>query len=279
MWMKYFWTLGVVCTLLFTSCVSDEKRRLQTDQNFEGEEIYDLSFSLDEHLLFAFPAFEFYQDTLNHAGLPGCPEVEISLPDSAIILTFGGSACEVETPVRSGKLVLVFQDSLRIQDSLIVKKGMVRMEYNNYSVNENSVEGMRILYPEDSTSSGITFRDHSREFVIKKANGSSSKISGDYSHVVRFALDTIVQVSSSGTGSGRNMAGRHFDMEISQVKQFDGACFRSGFVLPASGRESWTIERTVEPDVQHELTYQAGEGCAHGAVIHLADGRELTESQ
>src|SRR5690606_1061252 len=113
-------------------------------------------------------------------------------PDSTVSLTFGSSECAINRPVRSGKLVLVYQDSLRTQDSLIMKEGLIRLEYNNYSINETSVGGIRLFYPVDSSSSGITFRDHPRELIIKKANGSSSKINGDYRHVVRFSSDSIV---------------------------------------------------------------------------------------
>jgi len=276
--MKYSVTL-LPFLLLFTSCISDEERRLQTDQTFEGEEIFNLSFTLDEHVFFAFQNFDYYLDTLNHSNMPGCPIISINEDEKEVNLAFGNPECPNNLPERNGKLILNYQDSLLYMDSLIVREGLVRMTYDNYSVNGSSLEGVRLLYPVDSTISGVNFRDQPIDIILKDAEGSSSRISGDYSHEVLFSMDSIIQVHSTGEVSGRNLAGRQFNMEITQTKLLIGECFRSGKVIAAGGRESWTIERTAEPDVNHVVEYQEAPDCGHQANIRLLDGRELVKTQ
>src|SRR5690606_19955522 len=123
-------------------------------------------------------------------------------------LAFGNPECPNNLPERNGKLILNYQDSLLYMDSLIVREGLVRMTYDNYSVNGSSLEGVRLLYPVDSTISGVNFRDQPIDIILKDAEGSSSRISGDYSHEVLFSMDSIIQVHSTGEVSGRNLAGR-----------------------------------------------------------------------
>src|SRR5690606_27575565 len=109
--MKNTWYV-LLCLFSFFSCVSDEEKRLQTDQSFEGEEMFNIAVSLDEHAFYAFHPYAFYKDTANYAGLSGCPMVNVNEEAHEVSLTFGEGACETNKPLRSGKLTLTYIDSL-----------------------------------------------------------------------------------------------------------------------------------------------------------------------
>src|SRR5690606_2029634 len=89
--MKYFSLLLYV--FIFSSCLSDEERRLQTDQSFEGEEIFNIAYSMDEHLMYAFHSYEFYRDTANHSSISGCPVVAVDESTREVKLSFGEGEC------------------------------------------------------------------------------------------------------------------------------------------------------------------------------------------
>lgn len=268
--MKHFGSF-LLCLLLFSSCISDEERRLQTDQSFEGEEMFNISFSLDEHLFYAFQPFEFYKDTLNYDTISGCPTVDINEEIKEVSLEFGEGDCTTNSPGRRGKLILTFPDSLSIQDKLI------RIGYEGYSVRGINLEGIRYLDQVDSTSTGLAFYDIPKLMFID-ANKSTSKVNGEFTHHVIFSDDSIQQITSFGSASGRNLAGRPFKMEISQPKTVLGDCITNGFFVAESGEESWTFERTGEPDVKHIISYQPAAECNNTALIQLSDGRTLRKT-
>lgn len=268
--MKYLGSL-FLCLFLFSSCLSDEEKRLQTDQNFEGEEIFNLTFSLDENIPYAFQPFEFYRDTLNHSTISGCPMVHINEITKEVILTFGEGECASNKALRSGKIRLSYVDSTGVNQ--------VRMAYDNYWVKGIKVAGNRILEKIDSTASQLTLLDSVSGFVITDANRSTSKMEGTFTHDLVVANDSIQYFTTTGAGSGRNLAGRHFEMEITQAKQFLGDCLRTGFQVAESGKERWIFERTVEANVIHTVDFQKAEDCNNSVKILLYNGDELLKTQ
>lgn len=264
--------------LLFYSCVSDEERRLQTDQTFEGEEMFNISLSLEEHALYAFYPYSFYKDTANHAALSGCPKVVVNEAVNEVVLTFAEGACETNKLLRSGKLKLTYIDSL------LKEKEYIRIEYDDYWARGINVKGTRIIVKMDSTAmdsteSQITYGDSINNLILIDANRSSTKISANFTHEVLYSSDSILHIITSGSGNGRNIAGRPFQMSITQPKVIKGGCFNLGFFVAELGQENWTFDRTVEADAFHLVNYQKATDCNHTASIQLSDGSSLMKTQ
>ena len=275
--MKYTYYLFFFL-LFFYACVSDEERRLQTDQTFEGEEMFNISLSLEEHTFYAFYPYSFYKDTANYADLSGCPIVSVNEAVHEVSLTFGEGTCETNKPLRSGKLTLTYIDSL------LNGKEYITIGYDDYWTRGINLKGIRFIEKMDSTvmdstESQITYGDSINNFLLTDANKSSSKITGNFSHEVLYSSDSIRHIITSGSGSGRNIAGRSFQMDITQPKLLKGDCFDLGFFVSESGQESWTFDRSVEADAFHLVNYQKATDCNHTANIQLADGSSISKTQ
>ena len=255
---------------LFLSCVSDEERRLQTDQSFEGEEMFNISYSLDEHISYAFQPYEFYQDSLNYSVVPGCPEIALNEERKQVRLLFDNPECPTNLTGKKGVIILTYLDSLFQEDLFI------RIEYENYQVRGVKLDGKRFVEV-DSLFPGI-FQDRLRDLIVEDAQQSTSKINAEFTHQIIFT-DTLKQIVTSGAASGRNLAGRQFEMEISQDKLFLWDCIQIGFNVPTGGEESWTFERTNELDTRHRINYLQDPECNHIASIQLFDGREINKTQ
>lgn len=267
--MKY---IGVLTMgfMLFFSCVTVEERRLQTDQSFEGEEMFNISYSLDENISYAFRPFEFYKDTLNYQFLPGCPEIEINEENKQVRLLFGNTECSTNTTGKEGIITLTFLDSL-FKENLFI-----RMEYDDYQVRGVTLRGERYVEV-DSLLPG-NFQDRLSDLILKDAQQSSSKINAEFTHQIVFT-DSLQQIITSGSASGRNLAGRQFEMEITQDKHFLWECVEKGFHVAARGEESWTFKRTQGFDATHQTEYSQDPECNHTATIQLDDGREIRKTQ
>lgn len=270
--MKNLAVLGLFLALL-TSCLSDEEKRLQTDQTYEGEEMFHLSYSLDEHLPYALQSYYFYQDTVNHSEIPGCPAVSLDQFTHTVTLLFGEVECTTGKPARSGKIMLSYPDPL------LEEKNPVKMGYEGYNVRGISIEGTRIFHQLDSTAVEFILSDSISNITFTDANRSTSKMSGVFIHEVSVKNDIIQYMRTEGSASGRNLAGRPYHMEITKPKHFSGDCMRSGLQVAESGEEVWVFERTVTPDVSHTINYQQGEDCDNKAQIRLHDGEELLKNQ
>lgn len=265
--------VSLICLLILTSCLSDEEKRLQTDQTFEGQEMFNLSFSLDEHVSYAFQPYSFYKDTVNHSAIPGCPSIEIGLMEKKVVLNFGGGDCESNSSLRGGKLMLSYPDTLKSGSP------QIKIAYENYIVKGIKVEGSRSLYAIDSSSAGIILLDSVTHFMITDGNKSTSKIEAVFQHEVLIENDSIQSFTTTGSGLGRNLAGRPYQMEVTQKKKFSGKCIQTGFVVAESGQENWVFERTAEANVIHTINFQIADDCNHTAKISLSDGSELSKKQ
>lgn len=271
--MKYPFILILFLSVL-TACLSDEEKRLQTDQSFEGEEMFNLSYSLDEHVAYSFQSWEYYLDTLNQSAIPGCPVVTIDEVSNEVILAFGDGDCPTNRPLRTGKLILSYTS-----DSLPNGNQQVAIRYEDYWVKGVKIDGRRQLSSIDSDSSTMYLLDSIADFMITDVNRSTSKLTGVNLHAVFVENDSLKHYTTTGSGSGRNLTGRRFTFEISHEKRFSANCFVTGFQVAESGMEYWSFERTASRNVTHTLNFQQAEDCNHTAQIQLDDGRELLKNQ
>src|SRR5690554_3348227 len=268
--MKYLGLL--LCLFIFSSCLSDEEKRLQTDQTFEGEELFTMIFSLDEHVSYAFHSFDYYKDTANHASIAGCPLISINDVAKEVVLSFGDGECASNRALRSGELRITYLDSIGQTEK-------IQIGYDNYWVKGIKIEGLRMLEQIDSTDAKRILQDSVSGFVITDANRSTSKMEGVFIHEVVMVNDSIQHFTTTGDGLGRNLAGRHFEMAVVEPKRFSGNCLLGGFQVAESGQERWIFERTVEANVTHTVNFQRVEDCNHSARIHLYDGTEILKKQ
>ena len=271
--MKYTIYLFVILGL-FTACLSEEEKRLQTDQAFEGEEIFNLSYALDEHVAYSFYPITYYQDSANWSGLSGCPKVVINELSHEVVLTFGQEECSTNGALRSGKLILKYPN-----DTLPNMNRQVEIRYEDYWAKGIKIEGTRKLLEKDTLAANLILTDSIAGFIVTDANRSSSKLDGVYNHELVIQDDTLLSYTSTGSGAGRNLTGRPYTMEITQRKQFSANCVEEGFRVAEEGQERWTIERTASPNVIHMVAYQQAEDCNHTAHISLDDGGELMKKQ
>ena len=58
------------------SCFGDIEKDISTDLQFEGNEIFNISFSLEESLFFPFQTIEYFR-VAESLEIPGCPDVSI----------------------------------------------------------------------------------------------------------------------------------------------------------------------------------------------------------
>src|SRR5690606_25936581 len=142
--MKNTWYV-LLWLLFFCSCLSDEEKRLQTDQSFEGEEMFNIEFSLEEHTFYSFYPYTFYTDTANYTRLSGCPIVSVNEDLREVSLTFGKGTCETNRPLRNGKLTLTYIDSLSNGNNYI------RIAYDDYWTRGINLKGTRFIVQMDST--------------------------------------------------------------------------------------------------------------------------------
>jgi uncharacterized protein YcfL len=264
----------LLCLSILTACLSEEEKRLQTDQSFEGEEMFSLSYSLDEHVAYAFRSLEFYRDTVNQSVLPGCPVVTINDVSNEVVLTFGGAECPTNKPLRTGKLILSYTS-----DTLANENQQVAIRYEDYWVKGVKVDGRRQLHSVDSAAADLALLDSISDFVITDANRSTSKLNGVLLHELFMEADSLRYYTTTGSGAGRNLTGRAFTFDINQEKHFSSSCVQGGDLVAESGKESWTFERTAARNVIHTVNYQQAEDCSHTAQIQLDDGRELFKKQ
>ena len=271
--MKYGITL-VVCLAFLTACLTDEEKRLQTDQAFEGEEMFRLSYSLDEHVAYAFYPMAYYRDSTNQSALPGCPTVVINELTNEVVLTFGQEDCATNRGQRSGKLILQYPP-----DTLLSEYHQVGIRYEDYWAKGAKIEGRRRLFEIDTLASDLALADSISDFIVTDVNRSTSTLSGVFLHELLMDNDTLQSYSTVGSAYGRNITGRSYTMEIREKKQFSLSCVQEGFQVAEGGQESWTFERTASRNVIHTMAYQQADDCNNGAQISLDDGAELIKNQ
>jgi hypothetical protein len=261
--------------MLFSACNTDELRRLQVDQSFEGEEIYLISNILDEHLLLAFHSYEKYQDTLFTATLADCPVVNIienedeDENDRKVHLDYILPNCEGTPAIRRGRLVLTFGKSPSTE------KDSVKISYEGYSVNGVKITGSRILNLLANGRNRQLFSDMAEDIIIENDVGSSSRVSFAFEHELAIKDRILTESVSTGSLSGRNWTGKTISMDISQPKHMVKTCWDQKKFRPVVGEERWTVERTEVPDVVHRLVYSSDEGCETRSLIILSEGVQM----
>ena len=247
------------------ACEEDEDKTIQTDLTMEASQLFDISNSWGESLYFAILRWEDYQ-IINPYDLPGCPKVTIEQDLKKVTLEFLPDTTCIQTGqiIRSGKIILDYSpENLKAQDWIL--------EYQNYTVNQDSLLGTRTF----SRSEFNKVSEHFENLILKTNNGVSSTFSGNINHTTSSLRLELIGISSLGSISGINPAGRKFTTEITNPRQILVSCSKENEVLPISGKESWTIARGASKNVIHQINYESTGNCLVNATVTLADGRNL----
>lgn len=255
--------------------MDDEETRLQTDLAVEGREMFETSFALSENLYLLIQPLEFYSrhvgDTL---ALPGCPAITVDTDQRSVNLNFNAATQCPNSPLnRSGVISLFYSNSQINNDELVL------VEYTGYTVRKSTIEGNRLITKRAGTIESSLIKDTMASLMVYDEFGSSTRVNADFDHQVVILQDTLTQISTTGTGGGRNLAGRAFSMEITSPKIYQIRCFSEGVFLANRGVERWTIERTVSPAVSHSVDFGEGNECDTNASVRLSNGEVIAFSQ
>ncbi|WP_143960574.1 hypothetical protein [Litoribacter populi] len=255
--------LIVWCCLIgaiFFACTDRFDNQLQTDPEVEGQEIFNASYVLDEHLYYLTMDFDDFQLASNDSlQLPGCPLINIEEEGRKVTLTFTNQECPDGNP-RRGAFEISFKD-----DSLPTS-----LLYQDYQVLQNTLEGSR-TFLKDS----ILISETSEDILIFDAFGSSTRINLHLTHELTFRSDTLNEIITSGEASGRNLAGRTFSMQVVDPKIQKQECWQAGIKMPAIGSESWGVERQTGTTVRHQILYGDQGDCDNQAEVVLNNGQKL----
>jgi len=253
------------------SCVDDEVVRLPTDVAVEGREMFNTSFALSEHVNLIIQPFDTFAESHNDTLLlRGCPVIGVNQGERRVTLTFDPNVtCPNNVFRRAGSISLFYTTSL------ITNEEVVLIEYHNYQIRNTRIDGSRLITKRTGTELDI-FKDTMAQLMVFDEFGSSTRVNAEYEHQLIMAADSTFQINTSGSGGGRNIAGRTFNFNIDGPKVQSVKCIEQGVFVHSSGRETWTFERTVTPAVTHRLNFGEGSECDRNASVILSNGETLT---
>ncbi|HSJ66300.1 MAG TPA: hypothetical protein VK921_01440 [Anditalea sp.] len=261
----------LVIALSLLSCVDDEVVRLQTDVTAEGEEMFNTSFTISEHVHLIIQPFNRFLEVENDTTLrlPGCPIVNVNQEERKVLLTYDPrTECPNNSLRRSGTISLFYTTSLLNNEEVVL------VEYENYSVRNSRIEGSRLVTKRSEALSNL-FKDTMAQLLIFDEHGSSTRVTAEYEHQVMVAADSTLQINTTGSGGGRNQAGRSFNFTIPNQKIQFVRCIDSGIFVPSIGQEAWTFERTVNPAVNHRMNFGETSDCDRNVSVVLSNGETL----
>jgi hypothetical protein len=260
--MKIKQCITLVFLFYLSSCNLDTNKNLQIDQSFEGEEAYWVSQILNENSYLAFYDVKVFADIDFTDELPGCPSVSISENEMSVTLDYDNPACEEASDERKGKLVLEFGDNNAGEGDLR------KIRFDGYQINESKIEGYRMF----QVANHMMLNETTDSLLLIDENGSSTRLILEMEHEGKIQQQKVTEVISNGNISGRNWSGNQLDIMISTAKITRNNCEVYPHYNPISGEESWTIYRSEEIKVTHQMIYTTDEECSTAATINLDEG-------
>ena len=251
-------------------CVDDEEVRLTTDVTVEGREMFNTSFAISEHLNLLVIPFERYAAIENDTiPLPGCPTIAVNQEDRKVTLTFNPNVTCPNSALRRSGIISLFYTT-----SLINNEEITLVEYLDYSVINLRIDGSRLVTKRTGTELNI-FKDTMARLMVYDEFGSSTRVTSEFDHQLTVGIDSTLQINTTGSGGGRNLAGRIFTFNIDNQKEQYERCITEGIFVHSTGRETWTFERTVTPAVTHRMNFGETSECDRNVSILLSNGETL----
>lgn len=262
--MKKFIVL-ISVSLFFISCSEDVSKDISTDLTQEADQFFRFSRALGESTYLGNISYPDYS-RITSAELPGCPSI-IKSPDSKIIVLDYTSPMECEQPnpiPRTGKIILDFTLFNTLTPTWSVT-------YENYLYDGIAIKGIRQF-------EGLSLNENQESFenlTIEFEKNLSFIINGDLSYSTSRLSFKPFALSIRGLIEGRNPAGRDFSLVITEAKEQLFQCYREGWVLPQTGKESWIVSRGGSKSIDYAVSYENSADCNPVVVSTLPDGRTL----
>lgn len=249
--------------LLASSCTEEESRTISTDLSVEALQHFKLSKAFSESIYLGNISYQDYF-RISSAELPGCPTIDRSLQSRIITLDYSKplECTQENNKTRTGKIILDFTLSNTSSPTWI-------MTYEEYSVEGIKVSGTRQFRAITSNETEASFEN----LEIELPKNLAFLIKGKTNHSVSRANFRPFALSTRGNLEGINPAGRNFNLVITEPKEQLFACYRQGWFLTQTGKESIKIARGIERDVVYTTTYQTPTGCNPNVTAILPDGR------
>lgn len=262
--MKKFYFLLSFSILLF-SCSEDVSKEINTELTKEASQFFQFSEAMWESNYLGNISYPDYF-RISSAELPGCPTIIRSLNSRIIQLDYSNPVeCEKEnkTP-RSGKIILDFTLSNSPNPTWA-------LTFENYTYGGIKIQGFKQFKT-------LSFNENEESFenITVELDGNlgfSSK--GTLKHSVSRSSFRPFGLSSRGRIEGKNPVGRDFSLVITESKEQLFSCYRDGWELPQTGKESWIISRGAASSLEYKVSFQANSECNPVVISTLPDGRTL----
>jgi len=255
----------LISSLFIVACQENEDKIILTDLSKEANQLFDISNYWGESLYFAMLNWDDYQQ-ITPCELPGSPKISLEQTLKQVTLEFLPDTLCVKTgnAKRTGKIRLDYPSELSAS-------GQWTIEYQGYTVNQDSISGIRRFL--NSQSDEVTEQFENLELTSEE--GVVSSFSGNFIHTITRSNLGLIGISSRGILSGTNPAGRDFTTEFISPRQILASCMKENEILPFAGKESWTVERGSNKQVIHQINYESTGNCTVNATVTLSDGRNL----
>ncbi|MDO6436599.1 hypothetical protein Q4534_04240 [Cyclobacterium sp. 1_MG-2023] len=258
--------IPLVFLIFLLSCNLDINKDLQIDQSFEGEEAYWVSKILDEHIYLSFYDFAVYSNTEFTDSLPGCPTISIDNEQYSVTIDYDNPSCEDGSTDRQGKLQFQYSSVNNNVNTTI------KITYDGYQTSSNTIEGYRLFQVTNKTTSELVLQESSDSLLLKDENESSTSLALNLEHAGKIQNNVLTEIKSSGALTGRNWGGNQIEAVILKPKVISQTCLTQVDFYTVSGEENWTIKRSENSQVTHQLTYSNTEGCETTTTIKLDEG-------
>lgn len=252
---------------MLMSCEEDEDKVIQTDLPTEANELFNISQAWKESLYFAMISWEEYQQ-LDSLNLPSCPSIHLDQETKEVTLDFLASTTCVQSGEynRSGKLIIAYDAAV------IGRNRKWSMQYDNYLFGTDSIKGIRNF----SSDNSLMISEEFTEIIEKTEKELTTEFSGKFVYSKTYSGDSLVSFSSVGRISGKNPAGRNFEIILDSPVQHSISCYQQNEILPSTGKETWVVSRGGNSEVNYTTTYEALlENCKTAANTMLPDGKKL----
>ena len=251
--------------LIFWSCVEDVSREINTDLTQEADQFYRFSQALSESSYLANISYLDYF-RIGSEELPGCPTI-IRSPDSLIVQLDYTNPQECDQPKntpRTGKIILDFSLINTINRSWT-------LTYQDYAFGNTIMDGVRFFKNPSFNENVETFEN----LRIELENNLGFIATGTFSYSVARLSFRPFALSTRGRIEGTNPAGRDFSLVITEAKEQLFSCYREGWTLPQTGKETWIISRSPSSSLDYRVRFESGTACDPTVISTLPDGRSL----
>ena len=182
-----------------------------------------------------------------------------------------GTGCAFNGVTRKGKILITYSgERLQLGSSISIT-------FENYSVNDVKIEGVRTVTIYAITTSYITHEITLVNGKITWPDGSTATRNSmhlrkwDWNGTPLLRSDDSISLLADGTAEGTNRNGKSYTMQITKDIVFRAECLATKNYLPVSGEKILNVDGKV-------ITVNYGSGSCDGTILVTINGesREVT---